>query len=549
MNRRVVVLPHGDLGEELQTLFDEFAADSVYVLAAAGPPEWGLDDRNVAMLPAETLRQVDGRLKTIGPVDVIIDLLGDRNSDAETRWRALFFHLRAGGVYLLANPGGPRSARRPGASSFAELFLRRHWGSDTGGESLPPAEQELLDSCGRFLMDSSSLLIEKRQRHYVKLREADVGRLLPQRNTRDTVVTLGKLGKGELACHGAVVHHQVTVPITNMGLVLPYPELYVQHYTGKLGLIGNSLLVGDSTVLPASFHHPTAQNLGNPRLIGDHVNFARVPHHLRPTRTLPGHYYHLDCWSPGHFGHVMTEVVARLWGWPIAKAEFPDLKAIFRRRYPNERHPELELALFTAFGIDRSDIVWVDEPVWLTSVVTASQMWQNFTPLFVHPQIVQTWDRMRAGAVVKRADRPPCIFVSRRPSLKGRSCRNAAAVEAFFARHGFAVVFPEELDLAEQAAVFGNAKVVAGFAGSGLFNILYAGDLTTLIVLSHEGYTARNEHLYTMALGCTTHYFWSTPDVPPPPGGWSPASYISAWEFDFDRNGQELEQLLKTVDG
>lgn len=460
----------------------------------------------------------------------------------------MFFHLRPRGVYVLAKPEIEGQAEQPGAPARAELYLRRYWGSEAEAQALVPAEQELVSSCARFLVDRSYLLVEKRQRHFVKLREGEVGRLLPQRNTRDTVTTLETLPRGELTCAGEVINHESAVPISSMSLVMQFPELRVQHYTGKLGLISNSLLIGDSTVLPASYRYPTIRAMGNPRLIEVNSDFGRLADDLRPRRVLSGHYYHLDCWYPGHFGHVMTEVVGRLWGWPSAKQQFPELKAIFRRRYPNERHPALELAVFTAFGIDPSDIVWVDEPVWLNSIVTATPMWQNQAPYYVHPQLGRTWERMREGAVVKRAERPPRIFVSRRPNLTNRSCRNAAAVEGVFARYGFAIVFPEELDLAEQASVFGNATIVAGFAGSGLFNICYAGQMTTLIVLSQEAYTARYEHLYTMLLGWTTHYFWSTPDIPQPPRRMTRESYLSAWDFDFDRNGDDLAQLLGSLE-
>jgi hypothetical protein len=72
--------------------------------------------------------------------------------------------------------------------------------------------------------------------------------------------------------------------------------------------------------------------------------------------------------------------------------------------------------------------------------------------------------------------------------------------------------------------------------------------MSTLIVLTHEGYTARYEHLYTMLLGCTTHYFWSTADISLPAGQWSGEAYTSGWEFDFDRNGDELQQLLESLE-
>jgi hypothetical protein len=68
-----------------------------------------------------------------------------------------------------------------------------------------------------------------------------------------------------------------------------------------------------------------------------------------------------------------------------------------------------------------------------------------------------------------------------------------------------------------------------------------------MIVLNHEAYTARNEHLFSAVLGGDVHYFWSSPDIAHPKGGWSEAAYYSGWEFDFERNRADLERLLNAV--
>lgn len=78
-----------------------------------------------------------------------------------------------------------------------------------------------------------------------------------------------------------------------------------------------------------------------------------------------------------------------------------------------------------------------------------------------------------------------------------------------------------------------------------MFNLLFAEKVHTVIVLNHDGYRARNEHLYTTLLDADTHYFWSRPDVShPTDGGWSAKAYRSEWEFDFDHNEAELSSLI-----
>jgi len=88
-------------------------------------------------------------------------------------------------------------------------------------------------------------------------------------------------------------------------------------------------------------------------------------------------------------------------------------------------------------------------------------------------------------------------------------------------------------------------SVRSGFGGSALFNILYCQHLQTLIVINHESYTARNEHLYALLKGADIHYFWSDPDINHPADGWTEEAFRSPWEFDVERNREPLTELLR----
>jgi capsular polysaccharide biosynthesis protein len=108
-------------------------------------------------------------------------------------------------------------------------------------------------------------------------------------------------------------------------------------------------------------------------------------------------------------------------------------------------------------------------------------------------------------------------------------------------------VYPELYDLPTQAAMFRGARVVAGFGGSGMFNVLHCDQLNAMIVLSQERYTARNELLFAAALGADIHYFWSTPDLGRPSEGGKATPYYADWDFDFARNKADLDSLLRSI--
>ena len=300
-------------------------------------------------------------------------------------------------------------------------------------------------------------------------------------------------------------------------------------------------------MLPESFRHPFAHSLHNPKLISVSKDFGRLDRYSHPKTQLRGNYFHADAAYPGHYGHILTEVVSRLWAWDEAKKVVPDLKIIFNVPQSSNREPSLELDLFTSYGIDPGDIVVKHEPVWVDGLVGATPMWHNQHPHFVHPQIKERiWSRMTDSLSVGRPGLGPKLFISRKANIKHRPCRNVGAVEALFLRHGYVAVYPEDYDLSEQAAMFRDAEIVAGFGGSALFNVMHCRHLRHLIVLSHESYTARNEQLYSAVLGNVVEYFWSPADLQHGKR-WTEEAFKSAWEFDFRRNGETLTALLRKL--
>jgi hypothetical protein len=136
---------------------------------------------------------------------------------------------------------------------------------------------------------------------------------------------------------------------------------------------------------------------------------------------------------------------------------------MFRRAHKRFK-PELELRMLRAFGIEQHRVVWVDEPVRVRSVWSATPMWHNADPLYVHPHLERTWGRLTDGLLDEPPDVETCdrIFVSRGSRYRDRSCRNLDEVAERFARHGFRVVYPEQHSLAEQALIFRRAAHVAG---------------------------------------------------------------------------------------
>lgn len=544
-NRRIVILGHEETRSLVGSLLSEFTSDDVHVLSAESLADWDLEGLGVQHQPAERIVHYVAHLRRLGPVDVLINCIPGDGEEHVRMWEHMFFHLAHQGVYVVPTLALQLDAKAALVGRWTEGHVTRPPVREAKASS---RKHELEHATQRVSMDYDWVMATKRGHHFLKVREADVSRVVESRSGPGTVSTLARHAGGTLDSSAPIVSHHASVPIMNLDRPLEFPPSAVRHYVGPIAIGSNCLTFKDRAILPEAFRHPFEPNPRTAATANIDKDFARVPHRLFPKEHLPGVYYHLDASNSGHFGHVMTEVLSRLWGWDVAKEAHPDLKAIFRIRYPDERDPVLEKRLFAAFGIAEDDITWIDRPVWVDGLVGATPLWHNRTPFHANPRITETWDRIRSALVLPNLEVPERILVTRPPNTKNRDCRNIEAVEDLFSEHGFTILRPEKLDLAEQATIFDRAKVIAGFGGSGLFNLMYSQNAEKLIFLNSEAYTARNEHLYSLVLGCESHYFWSTPEIPHPEGRWTEEAYFSPWSFDFERNEAELRAVLSDLD-
>jgi capsular polysaccharide biosynthesis protein len=508
---------------------------SVTVLADAALPnalrpwlaEFSTD--RLTVLPVDLACDVDGvvgSLVRLPAQDVIVIVAGDAvvgslAGSHDELFAHLALHLRAGGTYVVHRAAGGRGA----------LTL------------------DSPDSVGaRFVKDVAEsgdlTFVTKRGRHARALREHEVPELLPTREPDLDVSVLEVLPAGRL---------ELTLDDASYGpsragpwpAYLDHPEMTLRHYEGDVVSTGGMRLRTDDTILPESFRWPHAKTLRHPHYDSVTPSFVRLDRR-EAEEALDGDYYYVDCLFSGHFGHLTTEVLCRLWGWDRARSEIPGLKLLFHTNSSRGADGALERLLFNAYGIPDSQLVSSDRPVLLRSVTGASPMWHNKSPFYVHPDIRDTWARVTTGLLAGVDPSPhEKIFVSRGSSLsRRRGCRNQHDVERFFADRGYHVLFPESLPLPDQVRLFAGARVVAGFGGSAMFNLMHCRRLEAAVVISHHAYVARNEHLFTSVLGGQLHYFWQASDVPPPKVGRNKASSGSTFAFDFTAYGDDLARVL-----
>ena len=325
------------------------------------------------------------------------------------------------------------------------------------------------------------------------------------------------------------------------------PATEVRHYAGDITLHEGMVVASESTLLPESFKWFDHRPLDNSQLRDITARFARLrnpPAHA--VERIPGSYYLFEYKNSGHYGHLLTEGIAKLWGWEQARRDDPDVRLALRR-HKRDRGRDVvrpDVAILGAYGVSPDDVVWLEGPVRVESLYAATPQLHNKLPYSIDPRIVETWDRVLDGLLTSAPASVggQRIFVTRRSGH--RLCHNWRDVEREFTDAGFVVVEPARHSLPEQARLFRDAAVVAGFGGTGLFNLVFAAQGPPVVVLNHAAYDARNEELITAARGSDLHYLWSAPDRAQPPGGFDYQAFQSPWTFDLPRHRDALRDLL-----
>lgn len=446
----------------------------------------------------------------------------------ETVWA-----LVDGGIYLAVAPDAAwrglmssLDAPRPGESPAAG---RRR--------------QELADSIELLDGPSALGLLRKRRQHHVMLRHAAVERTMHDRFGPDWGEVIVRREAYDYESQATLVMHGEPAS-REKPTTISVPALALRRYRDVTCHV-REIATRDNLVLPDSFRHWQATRLFHKRIIPASAWFGRLEDKIAhaSVRHEPGEFFTFDSAFPTHFGHMMTETISRHWGWEIARRHNPDLRVVMTHQAGRDRLPRWKAQILQALGVPLDDILWVtqEESVTVDSLIAAMPQFEN--PHYIDPALTETWAALfaRLGDDSAR-DRPEKIFLSRRARSQ-RYCANTPEVEAFMVTQGFAVIFPEDMTFLEQVHMFRAAKIIAGFAGSALFSMMFNPG-AKIIVLTSRSYVAANEYLIASAAGHQIDYFWAPALVEHPGSGFSVDAYRSGFTFPLDEHRAALISAL-----
>lgn len=524
----------------------------VAVLAGRGPNRYAQVLRQalphatvVRLQPRLDPSELHTRLTAGGPWDVILDDTG-RPRLRGRLFTATFLHVRRGGAYVaVAFRSQERTlgSDRP-AGGLGSLLDRLAAGAEVEVPLAGGQQAEDLCSLARYVesvrIEGDHLVVVNRGGSLAKLREDEMNRVLAARSSTDRVVARVEAATFASRCDfsSSTGRRHKLMPDT-----YKTPDISLREYHDAVCIPGQVVVKGN-LVLPDTYRHNQRRRLRNRYTQELGPRFAAVAQDLDGVESLKGTYFYLDNEVRGHFGHAMTEQVSRLWALAEARKAAPDLKAILAINKGRELQ-EFEVALYGAAGFAREDLVFRHEPARVERLLAATPMLSM--PEYIHPAIAPTWDALgdNLAAIATGGPTPDRIFVSRR--IRKRACRNTSDVENLFTAHGFEVVYPEDFSLGDQVTMFRRASVIAGFAGSGLFNICFAAEKKTVIMLEHAAYTATNEYMIASVRGHDLVAVVSQVDRTESDEQKGVNQFQSSWSFDMDHEGRFLERILKQL--
>ena len=464
-------------------------------------------------------------------------------------FRQLFFFVAPGGFYAaeeLHTCGDPDIDDSSG-ETVVGLMTKVAGAASMSPKAAQKARayiQRLAANVGRVEFADGSAVIERRgERQYAKLRDWEADEVLTARYGTTWGEVISRSPAFEFESRAEVVSHG-NGPINGGRHTFSVPERLLRCYSNVTCTARQVVRYGDY-VLPDSWRHPHQENLNNRQLIHTSPYFGSYLDRTRPseTRQLEGSYYYLDTELPGHFGHITTDVLSRVWAWQKVREIDPSTRLLMSANRVPANIPGFQRTILRALDMPVDDAVVIGPRVAVEVERLYGPTPQLENPHYIDPAIAEVWAELGSGLPPGKPASADKIFISRKPSPK-RHCKQTSEIEAFFVKNGFEVIFPEEAAYQDQKMMFARARVIAGFGGSGMFGTIFA-PRARIILISSDSYNAQNEHLIAAVNGNDLHYFWGSSDLPMPESGFSLAAFTSAWSFDLRRHRRALRRIVR----
>ena len=228
-----------------------------------------------------------------------------------------------------------------------------------------------------------------------------------------------------------------------------------------------------------------------------------------------------------HFGHIIVEGLARLWGLSHLKEQLPGSRCMIYETVLRD----FAFDLFDLAGVDRAKIIGsppVGRPdrLFVPSPSMRSHGW-------IAPQQARVWDAVGARAHERLGGSGPRRVYLSRSKVEGRRLRNEVDVETLFASKGFEIVHPQELSVLQQVKIAHDAEVLAGCVGSQMYLAAFQKRGGRNIILAPENFFLPDDVLIAHAKDHDLSVFF---------GSLIDRYHVEGWDIDLSELRSFLEE-------
>lgn len=195
------------------------------------------------------------------------------------------------------------------------------------------------------------------------------------------------------------------------------------------------------------------------------------------------------------FGHWITQYLSKLSfalssdvlpaGVPIlVDAGMPASHLELLKACVGSRHTVIELPPFCGVRVER---LWACSTAFYVPILPLPNQPLGPELMSAPPQRMAEqlrWLQQRLAPLTSVEPTPARIYLSRRAE-QHRKLVNADEIEQLMQRRGFAIVYPQDLDFAQQLQLMRGARQIVGPEGSQLMLALFAGPGTRFCLLNH----------------------------------------------------------------
>jgi len=304
----------------------------------------------------------------------------------------------------------------------------------------------------------------------------------------------------------------------------PVPRLYVEDYASEIEYLAKDRFLPDVTssqsishgvILPCIPASPTTRVTYLGGVVDNRQHFvaglARTQNNATRPRTIINSYpydqekvLHSDeivlfgggVW--GHFGHVLVDALSRLW-WLARNPQYTGRVAYVLMGTRLLYRPFVDI--MALLGVPEEKILIVEQPTQFSEILVPDQTFfsydsgykEKFTEIFHTIR-----DQVRPGNLSK-------VYLTR-TQLTKQDTVNEEYFETFYRNHGWNIVAPEKLSVAEQVSMIAGADELACVEGTLSHLVLFAKEDVKLTILKRTSAHTVPQSIINQATGIDVTY-------------------------------------------